>query len=42
MKKQAKPVKKSPMPKSPVNRSYEETMRPKKPNTTSKKKKDCY
>ena len=37
-KSQSKPVKKSPMPSRPVKPSYEEPMRPKKPNTTSKKK----
>jgi hypothetical protein len=30
--------KKSPMPKKPVNPSYEEKMRPKKPDSTEKNK----
>lgn len=38
MKKNAKPVKKSSMPSKPVKPSYEEPMRPKKPNSTGKKK----
>ena len=33
-----KPVKKSKMPSRPVKPSYEEPMRPKKPNSTSDKK----
>ncbi len=38
MKRNSKPVKKSPMPSRPVKPSYEEPMRPVKPNSTSNKK----
>jgi hypothetical protein len=39
MKKNAKPVKKSPRPKRPVKESYEESMRPVRPHATEKRDK---
>ena len=38
MKKNMKPMKKSSMPSKAVKPSHEESMRPKKPNTSGKKK----